>query len=349
MDLYIMDDNFDIIGIIDDASSVLWVPRYNAVGDFEIYAAATPRNISLLQSGHYVKRWDDDMVGIIKTINVKTDIENGNYITVSGPDLKDILRSRVVWIQHQLTGSLYDCIKTLINSNVISPIHSVRKIKNFVIAPNDTGLIFNITKQVTGGTVYDAIVELCESCGCGFKVILNGKTITFVLCAGKDRSVNQKKLPVVMFSPHFDNLANTEYTFNLSKYANAAIVAGEGEGIERRTMLVGDSEGLSRYETYIDARDVSSNGGQIGEIEYSALLTQRGLDKLSEMRTVETFTGETINNLTYTYREDYGLGDIVTVENEYGIRANVRIDEVVENEDETGHKIIPSFKNWRLI
>lgn len=45
-------------------------------------------------------------------------------------------------------------------------------------------------------------------------------------------------------------------------YRNVALVAGEGEGLDRKTIPVGAAEGMERYELYVDARDVSSNEGR---------------------------------------------------------------------------------------
>ena len=41
MDLYIADQNFQIVGIIDAPSSLIWAERYFEIGDFEIYVPAT--------------------------------------------------------------------------------------------------------------------------------------------------------------------------------------------------------------------------------------------------------------------------------------------------------------------
>ena len=47
-------------------------------------------------------------------------------------------------------------------------------------------------------------------------------------------------------------------------------------------------------------------------------------------------------------RQDYYLGDIVSVANEYGFQANTRIIEMLESEDETGYKITPTFDTWEV-
>ena len=350
MDLYILNRDFEILGVIDDYASVIWTTRYTQAGDFEIYIPATPKNLSLLRTGNYVKRWDDDMVGIIRTINITTDVENGDYITASGPDLKSILASRIVWQQTILSGSVYQCISKLLTDNIISPTVSERKIENFSIAPNTLVETETIEKQTTGDNLLDVIVEICETFGYGFKLTLDERnSIVFSLYKGVDRSQNQGANSRIVFSKDFDNLANTTYMYDESNYYNVALVAGEGEGSERKTQAVGTASGLDRYELFVDSRNISSNEGEITEEEYNAQLSQQGLEALAEHQTTESFEGQVIEQYTYFYKQDYFLGDIVTAENELGIMASTRITEVIESEDGTGHKIIPTFSDWGLI
>lgn len=350
MDLYILNREFEILGVIDDAESVIWTTRYVQAGDFEIYISATPQNLSLLRVGNYVKRWDDEMVGVIKTISVTTDAENGNYITASGPDLKNILASRIVWQQTILSGSVFQCISKLLTDNIISPTIQERKIANFSIAPNTISDPETIEKQVTGDNLLDVITEICETYGYGFKLTLSdSKSIVFSLYQGANRSQNQDINPRVVFSSDFDNLVNTTYSYDESNYHNVALVAGEGEGSARKTQAVGTASGLDRYELFVDSRDISSNEGEITEEEYNAQLIQQGLESLAEYQTTESYDGEVIEQYTYTYKQDYYLGDIVTAANELGIMADTRITEVIESEDAEGHKIIPTFADWGLV
>lgn len=350
MDLYILNEKFDVIGVIDNAASIIWATKYADMGDFEIYANATNDNITLLQPGHYVKRWDDDMVGIIKKVNLTTNIEDGNYITVSGPDLKDVLRRRIIWSQTILSGTIADCITKLLDENILNPSNPMRKISNFKITINTLPTDMTINKQITGDNLLDAIIELCNIVGYGFKVMLNeDKQIEFVLYEGVNYSDSQDVNPRVIFSPEFDNLVDTEYEFDSTKFANVALVAGEGEGTERKTKSIGDGVGLDRYELYVDARNLSTNSGEITDEEYNDQLQQKGFEELVKCHITEEFGGEVIHNLTYEYKKDYQLGDIVTVENEYGLRSNVRIIEIIENEDQAGYKILPTFSDWRLI
>ena len=37
MDLYITNPKFELVGVIDSYTSLIWTERYNDCGDFEIY------------------------------------------------------------------------------------------------------------------------------------------------------------------------------------------------------------------------------------------------------------------------------------------------------------------------
>lgn len=81
------------------------------------------------------------------------------------------------------------------------------------------------------------------------------------------------------------------------------------------------------------------------DLVYIPYLLNRGIDDLSEYGAVETFEGSVIPDVTFKYKEDYFLGDVVTVRNEYGIEQVVRITEVVEVEDENGYSFEPKFES----
>lgn len=344
MDLYVLNPDREIIGLIDDASSVIWTPRYKTAGDFEIYVRATTYNLSLLQPGNYIMRLDSDMVGIVQNIQLTTDAENGDYLTVTGPDLADLLRRRIVWTQTILTGTVENALRRLVNENIISPTKTTRQIPGFVLGTSQ-GFTETISKQITGDNLLEAISAICDTYGYGFRVVLNdSRQYEFQVYRGVDRSESQSAVPRVAFTPDYDNITSSEYGWDESNYANVALVAGEGEGLARRQTAVGDTSGLNRYEVYVDARNISSNDGEITEADYINQLREQGVETLAERAIVETFSGEIIPGQTYQYGVDYFLGDIVTVANEYGIRNDVRIVEIIESEDETGYKIIPTFE-----
>lgn len=77
---------------------------------------------------------------------------------------------------------------------------------------------------------------------------------------------------------------------------------------------------------------------------YEIYLLRRGYEKLAEYGTVVTFEGTVEPDVTFKYKEDYFLGDQVTVRNNYGIEVTARIVEVIETYDENGYNIEPKFE-----
>ena len=349
MDIYILNQDLETIDIIDSSSSVIWTPSYYDVGDFEIYIQASKRNINLLQEERYVMRQDSDMVGIIEKVKVITDVEDGDYILASGRCLKSLLARRIIWNQTNLAGKTEAIMRSLINDNVINPVNPARKIPN-VILGELKGFPEKTDFQSTGEELLEKIIELCKASEIGWKVFINeSKQIVIDFYKETNRSYSQTENSYIVFSPDFDNLLTTETEIDTQSLRNVALVAGEGEGTDRTTTTIGTEAGLSRRELFVDARDLSSNNGEIEADKYLQILQERGKEKLAAAGEFFKVSGEAETKITYEFGKDYFLGDLVTVVNEYGITANTRILEVIECEDENGHTIIPTFEEWRTI
>jgi len=69
---------------------------------------------------------------------------------------------------------------------------------------------------------------------------------------------------------------------------------------------------------------------------------------LAENTPKETFEGTVIPNGQFKYKTDYDLGDVVRIENKYGISADARIIEVIESIDENGENLSLSFENKNI-
>lgn len=353
MDIFVLDQNFQLIDICDTYESVIWTPRYFDIGDFEIYLPATPENISLLTKDRYVVR-DKDVfengfknVMIIEKIRISTSIENGNYLTVTGRCLKSILKRRIVWQQTILNGTVENGIRKIVNENAINPIITQRAISNLVL--NDIrGFTETLQRQVTGDNVADFIIEVCTAYGIGWDIYIENGLFVFDLYKGVDRSYNQNENSYVIFSDEYDNLLTSDYTYDKTNYKNVALVAGEGEGLQRKTAIAGEASDLDRYELYVDSRNSSTNEGEIDEATYLAMLTEEGNETLKEdsNSVTENIEGDIEVLGNYTFGKDYFLGDIVEAENEFGISAASRIIEIIESEDSNGSSTIPTFSTW---
>lgn len=352
MDLFLLDTKLDVVAVIDTYESLIWVERYDSYGDFELVMPVTEDVLKLLKQDYYIENQESEHLMIIEKILVTSDPEDGNRLTISGRSVESILDRRVVWGMQTVSGKFQNGIKTLLQSNIISPSNADRKIGNFIFEassdPAITGLTLNA--QFTGDNVYDVIHELCADRNLGFKVTLNdAKKFVFKLYAGKDRSYNQLTNPYVVFSPKFDNMINSNYIESRLLLKNIALIGGEGEGSERKYATTNSTaSGLDRRELFVDARDISSDTGSetpMSDDEYTALLLQRGSENLAENIEVVSFEGEVDVTTAFKYREDFYNGDIVQIANEYGHETASRVVEVIISENKNGRTVYPTFKS----
>ena len=204
-----------------------------------------------------------------------------------------------------------------------------------------------IDNQYTGDDLYTVIKGLCEENNIGFKIVLTDDNwFEFSLYAGVDRSYDQTENPYVVFSPNFENIINSNYFSSKASYRNVTLVAGEGEGSARKTVTVGSGSGLDRREVFTDARDVSSDteNGTLTESQYNAQLVAKGNKTLADHVVTTAFEGEVEVTRLFKYGEDFSIGDIVQIANEYGNEGSAYISELITSRSEEGFSVYPTFK-----
>ena len=352
MELSIFDSNLLHIAIVDVFDSCIWTDRYCGYGDFEIYTAMKSNMRNLLQADRYLTYKDSDHVMIIEDHQVASDIENGDHLIVTGRSLESILERRIIWGQTVLTGNLQNGIQKLLNENAISPTVVARAIPNLVFEASTDPIITALTidAQFTGDNLYDTIKKLCSVNDIGFKITLTDTgLLVFKLYAGIDRSYAQVLNPYVVFSRKNENIINTNSLESKKGLKTVALVAGEGEGATRKTETVeinpGGYSGLSRRETFTDARDISStiSGRTLTAAEYTAQLKQRGVEDLASKIIIKSFEGKADTLHMYKYGEDFFMGDIVQLTDDYGSEFTERVTEMVISQSTSGTSANPTF------
>lgn len=334
MELYIL-ENFSPVAVIDEFISLLWVKRHYTCGEFEVCLNADEKYISFIKYKNLIVRDDDETVMVIEKFKVSTDAENGDTFIIAGRSLESILSYRVIaWLTNINNLSPIEAVKTLINAN-----QGYRRLDGLVI---DDSLVISETMstQYTGDNLMSVVTEICKRFKFGFKMTLSGSTITLSFYKGRKTDV--------VFSPEFDNLISSEYEFDYTNFANCAYIAGEGEGGYRKWSGINPTSAvfLDLKEIFVDAKDISSKttDGELSENEYRQKLVQRGYEKLSEHNVIQSFDSEVSPDMTFHYRTDYNLGDIVTVSDGYGAVSNPRITEIIESWDESGYSVVPTFE-----
>lgn len=352
MDLIVMDTDLKLISVLDTFESLIWTERYIGYGDFEIYINISDTILDFLRSDYYLWLNDSEQTMIIEDTKIESDVENGNHLIVTGRSLESILERRIIWNQTILSGNFQNGVKKLLDENAINPSDSNRKIDRLVFKASEDPIItsLKVEAQFTGDNLYTAIKTLCEANNIGFKIYLsNDNQFVFQLYSGADRSYDQFANPYVVFSPKFENIINSNYIKSKKALKTITLVAGEGEGIDRKRITVeipsGAGKGLDRRELYTDARDISSevDGRVLTDEEYTAQLAQRGTEKLAENITTESFEGQVETTRMFKYGEDFFKGDIVQIVNEYGMESKSRITEFIRSISASGTEAYPTF------
>ena len=103
---------------------------------------------------------------------------------------------------------------------------------------------------------------------------------------------------------------------------------------------------MDRWARYQQIRQIGKHRGDNRVIDrgtFDNLLRAKGVDGLYEYKEDELFEGEIDPMAMFVYGEDYFLGDIVQIKNEFGIEARVRIEEIIFSYDKDGYTVVPTF------
>ncbi len=349
--------------VCDSFSSLLWDVEYYQCGQFEIYIAANPRNLNIFQIGKIVGRDDDkNHFGIIETVSLETDAENGDYLTVTGRFLMSLLSRRIIYPTLSFTSktSYGEMLKKAVLQNCMLP--GSRQIPRLSIGAASSSCWEQTARlQVSYENLMEWIYKLCELVGGSANVRLwetyanSGQyRMLFELSEGIDRSILQGENPHLVFSDSYNNLLHFAYSADSSAHTNTAYILGCGEGDARKrtTYFYGkEPQNLDRYEVYVDAKDIQQetqeNGEtvQISDEEYLELLQEKGAENLVPITELSEST-IAVNNGQYQYNKDYFVGDYVTVQHErFGlIQPKIQLVGMIESFDQNGRGLTPTFK-----
>lgn len=303
MQVYILNPAYEIIGMIDEADSVLWEKQYNDVGEAEIYLPCTTEYLELLKEDNYLYRYDDDMFCKIEIVEIQTDEEQGDYIIATAKDMCRILAGRIVRWSIVYSGTVAGFFQKVLNDNVINPAQSYRRIPNFEI---DTSNFSEFTERIDVSAFTDDLLNLimttCKAYNYGFRVsydISVGK-LKFRLYKGVNRA-SEDSDEYVEFSPVFSNILTSSYKTDKSNYKNVVYVGYKdaNEQVQLLSMNNGgvQPEGEERREIYVDGTGTSR------DIKYEELLQMfPSLVKVSGTATDEN--GKTIVVASYYSSED---------------------------------------------
>jgi len=347
--------------VCDTFSSFLWDIEYYQCGRFEVYIAASPENIEIFRTGRIVGRNDDNAhFGLIESVQIQTDAENGDYLTVSGRFLMCLLERRIIHPTYSATTekSYSEIIREVISQNCMNDDN--RRISGLSLG-EVSGECWEKTTalQISYANLMEWIYTICEKIGGTANIRLKKLPdekyeMVFDLYQGTDRSMLQAENPHVIFSDAYSNLLSFTYVENASVQRNFAYIFGQGKGEERKrtTYYSGaEPEYLNRYELYVDADDIAETVYEDGETipiledNYIELLKTRGSERLILPQTASE-SEIAPKSTQYIYNKDYFVGDYVTVQHKrFGLtQEKIQLVGMIEAFDKNGRSLTPTFR-----
>lgn len=337
MEIKIYDSSMRFQGIVENQTSLQWNRKYNDVGSFELHVPITEQNTKYLQLGNLVWIRDAAEVGVIESI--KLDVQAfKNSITVTGRFAESYMDRRLIRPRITFSGTVEDAMRKILSDAVAIP---------NVVLDQRHGYTETVTFQATYKELLAYEKKLAQSVNYGFRFRpdFSSRELVFEIYKGEDKSKGQHDNPHVIFSDQYCNLENITHSQNNQVLKNVAYVGGQGEGLDRTFITVGDDSltGLERREMFVDAKDVQKEDG-MSDADYIQLLTTRGNEKLTSNSVAESIEID-VNPLgNFKYGIDYDLGDIVTINKaSWGIETKMRITEVSEIYEGASAKIVPTF------
>lgn len=362
--LRIMTADFRLIDEISKYSSLQINRSWRGIGSLDLVINKNMKGAAHLRKGCIIFPYNNlNKAYIIRHREIALDSEGNsteNWI-IKALHLKSWLSQRITipplgQARDELEDSAETVMLQLIKNNSIDPLDIKRKIKDLILSDD-----LKRGMNMEWGSRYKVLSEELEKIGMESKLgwnidldLRNKKYVVKVL-EGKDKTFAQRDRPPAIFSPEFKTLKSLNYLESDLDYKNFAYVAGQGEGTDRRVIDIGDSEGLDRYELFVDARDVEEEIQQeegdpiprpVEDIEKDLL--NRGNQKLTEHEQEVYLDGEVFNLDKLKYEKDWDLGDFVTIQNkEWGVTMNAQITEVKEIYEGGKFIVEPTFGNDR--
>lgn len=221
--------NISLEAVCDSFSSLLWNIEYYKCGAFEVYIAASLRNIEIFQTGRIVGRDDDkEHFGLIESVELETDSEDGDYLIIKGRFLMCLLERRIIYPTLNFTTMItYGMIiqKAVENNALVS---GNRLIPSLKLGEMQGACWSQTTKlQVSYENLMEWIYTICEKIGGTVNIRLSKIAeeqyeMIFDLLQGADRSMMQEENPHIVFSDSYNNLLSFTYFTDTSVKKNFA-------------------------------------------------------------------------------------------------------------------------------
>ncbi len=320
--------------------------KYHGFGEFELYCQATRKNLTALKKGYYVKIPNRRFGWVINSVQYEFKAESGvRMISAKGYELKWLLKKRIIQKAVQLSTNLFQAVHGLVNANIGEGASEARKLPFFKSVQNAEVITIPDTQAPRGnlGEYVDTLLT-AHSCGSTAYFEKSG-TNTLGICF--EAYKGQNKANAVRFSQSFDNLLSSSYYSSDEDVSTFALVVSTIDDVDYTKEVDKGAVGSKRSEILVESnlstKYDDGNGVEKETTPDSALYQgwqeEEGKNELANHITKEEVGGEIdLQNSLFAFDEDFFLGDIVRVQDEYfDFYLDTRIAKVTIKQDASGY------------
>lgn len=351
---------------INGATSVMWAERYREPGEFEIIAPLSSGLFSFLPLGTIISHTNTLEAMIVENINIRDDKNADSVIQITGRSLEVVLDQRVAganlvypngdgtyWFKEYILpiDNSWAQAKKMVNDHIQTPGDGSDKLQNFMCENLVTGTGTSEERAIPRMSLHQALLDILAIDNVGIKVVrrnafgqIGSNNMTyFYLHKGVDKSAS------VVFSWKSGDLDTAEYFWSKRNYRTFAIVLGRY--VNLKTAPLGSAIPQYARSTFVvPADDIDGHYPDrptVGTPEFNTLVAAfraRGRQAVAAHNRMSFVRADISERSKYHYRRDYNIGDIVTVDGNFGVIQPMRVIEYVEIQDENEERGHPTLE-----
>lgn len=367
--------------LINGLKSISWVERFKEAGEFSFTAYPSTDLLEDLALGTLVSHDKTLEVMVVENQEIVQSEDGEHILTISGRSAEAFLFENRLMLTTEGTGysrylmvldyTPWDYVLSwdrpwnqalkMINRHAVdvnlygAPYHSEWEIpnasvNNYVSTSNYPSPEIVPAYEERGGSlqsVYQELLNLMNVGDFGLKCerpgAFHSTTLEFVIHRGVDLRNS------VQFSHDEGDLISARYFWSVKNKKNATWAYTDHYGRYHRMT---SATGWDHLETATDATswkldyretktELITNGHYDRVV---SLLTTRATNDLASKQGYAIIDAQIKPSSKYTYVVDYGVGDLVYVDGDYGTSAVMRVTEVARTIDETGEKCFPTLQ-----
>ena len=298
---------FVLQAIIDDFEEVSFEHNLYEAGTFTITINYNIPNALLFQRGLFCQFGNNPYdFGEIYSIqdSIGEDGKGSQIRTITGYDARYILKRRVIKNMNSnglwaMTDKGEIVLRNLIKDQCGSSAESKRQLPIANVIPSSSSAK---GKEYSASENFSNLYEVCKTIATqseiGWRIAFDG-ALTLEVFEGQDLS------QTVRFDTSYESLANGNFQDSSDAFSNAIYIGGKGQNDDRDIYEGEDGSptGLDRFESWDNQSSLTV------EAEYEA----EAVSMLTQYGQTLTMSGNGLAKCPYIFREQYDIGDSVTV------------------------------------